>query len=87
LNGYDNRIVVKLPIVLSGEDKDVGRILNQNGKEVGIVKNYFGIGTGFFKPRKGMNYRMELKNGFILPLPMAKDQGCLMQVNNLDSDN
>lgn len=87
LNGYDNRIVVKLPIALSDEDKDVGRILNQNGKEVGIVKNYFGIGTGFFKPRKDMNYRMELKNGFILPLPMAKDQGCLMQVNNLDSDN
>lgn len=87
MNGYDNRIVVKLPFLVSGEGNDVGRILDQNSNVVGTIKNYFGIGTAFFKPRKGMNYHMELENDFVLPLPMAKDQGCLLQVNNLDPNN
>jgi len=85
LNGIKNKVLVKLPHMEMGNDKNVGRILDENGKVVGTVKNYSGIGAGFYEPMSGMTYLLELKNGVKVPMPVANDQGCLLQVNNLGS--
>ena len=83
LSGHENRVVVKMHHNKEGK---VGRILDDKNNEVAIVNNYSTcMGTAIYKPIKDREYRLELENGSIYPIPRALNQGYLLHVNNLDA--
>ena len=86
LSGHENRVVVKMHHNKEAKDGKVGRILDDQNNEVAIVNNYSTcMGTAIYKPIKDREYRLELDNGSIYPIPRALNQGCLLHVNNLDA--
>lgn len=86
LNGHENRVVVQIHNNEAAKEGKVGKILDDKNNEVAIVNNYSTcMGTAIYKPIKDREYRLELENGSIYPIPRALNQGYLLHVNNLDA--
>ena len=86
LSGHENKVVVKMQHNMAAQEGKVGRILDDKNNEVAIVNKYSTcVGTFIYKPIKDREYRLELENGSIFPIPRALNQGYLLHVNNLDA--
>ena len=85
LNGYENRLVIKIPVVVGEQKEEFIGIVDEHGNIVAKIDSYSKTkATALFKPKKGSKYRVKLGNGVIYPLPDARDEGFLLQVNNID---
>ena len=85
VNGMMNRLVIKLPFEDDPDAARTGHIIDNNGTVVGEITEYRNsLFTAGYVPEHGMNYRLKLSNGRLFPLPEAKREGFVLQVNNLD---
>ena len=85
INGLRSRIVVQID---KGETKiKSGSITDSYGTSVAEITSYSGdLFTAAFTPETGEEYQLLLDDGRTYPLPVAKNQGYLLQVNNLHPD-
>ncbi|MGB5237131.1 MAG: Plug domain-containing protein [Flavobacteriaceae bacterium] len=87
LNGLLNRVVVKIDQRGSNANALKGQITDEQGKVVSILTAYptdFFAAT--FEPQSGKAYTLKMSDGSSYPMPVAKDKGCLLQINNLDRE-
>ncbi|MDF0705926.1 TonB-dependent receptor [Flagellimonas okinawensis] len=84
INGFRNRIVLKVLKNQSFENTQEGRIVNKDNQVVSKVSFYAaGLGTAIFEPYEGEKYQLELEDGSLYPIPNAGTEGYLLHVNNL----
>ncbi len=87
ISGYQNRLVLTAESLDGNPSKATAVIVDQNDKIIGEVTQYAdGLYTTAFIPEPGGNYTLKMSDGSAYPLPMAVDQGYLLQVNNLDAN-
>ncbi len=87
LNGQLNRVVLKVNQAGANVHALTAQIKDQQGKVASTLTayppNYL---AAAFEPQPGKVYSLEMSDGHSYPMPAARDKGCLLQINNLDSE-
>ena len=87
LNGLHNRVVMRTDRQDGATNSLSGKITDTNGKVVSSLTAYpADFFTASFVAQRGNTYKVEMSDGTSYSIPEAKDNGCLLQVNNLDRE-
>ena len=85
VSGLMNRLVFTVPATVQGNELLRGQIVDEKGNTVGEVTQYTkALFTGGFIPEDNKSYQLKLSSGQMISIPEAKDEGYVLQVNNLD---
>ncbi len=87
IQGYENRLVIKLNDNNQFENGRIGDVVDNQGNKVADVYKFGDcLATAILKPQKLGNYRIKLLNGSIHTIPYKVEEGYQLQINSIDSD-
>ncbi len=87
IQGYENRLVIKLNDNNQFENGRIGAVEDSQGSKVADVFKFGDcLATAILKPRKLANYRIALLNGSNHPIPYKVEEGYQLQINSVDSE-
>lgn len=85
LQQHKNKIAFQIPSQLVSDDGFIGTITDGQGKAITKVKAYgTDIGIAFVEPEKDQEYFLTLNDNTSYPFPKSKDEGYLIQINNIE---
>ena len=86
--GKENRLIIYYPLENSRSVSPQGAIFDDKNNRVSKVIMHAGqIGTALLTPDSGRSYFVKFDDYPKIPLPKPVNEGLVLHVNNLDSDN
>lgn len=87
LNGYENRLIIKLKDDNQFNNGLIGVVLDDENKKVADVQKFGDcLATAILKPKSSGKYRIELTDDYSHTIPFDVKDGYQLQINSVDSE-